>query len=161
MPAEIPAIKLQAVVISLYPDTNTACEGICPGNMYPKDRGVILVEQTLSEENSVALNQRAIEVGKEIQVEFIYSCRPAKIRMIPASAAGDRGQGNSSGISAAPTFAKPIPRENGYFLYEFVNTLVENKMESILSGLEVGSRFTTTIHYSPPMISIGEYDVIY
>ena len=152
-----PTIDLEATVISLSPDTNIECENKCPGYQYPKDTGVIRIDKIISGNYQ---ELKGIEEGSEITIEFDYSSRPAKIRMIPALEAPTSNSPEEP-VSHIPTFAEPIPRENGYFIYIIETNLVDEETETILSGLEVGSKFRATINYcSPIMISVGKYEII-
>jgi hypothetical protein len=122
-----------------------------------KDTGVIRIDKIISGNYQ---ELKGIEEGSEITIEFDYSSRPAKIRMIPAL---EEPTSNSpeEPVSHIPTFAEPIPRENGYFIYNIETNLVVGEIEIILPGLEVGSKFRATISYcSPNMISVGKYEII-
>lgn len=153
---QCPTINLEATVISLSPDTNIECENKCPGYQYPKDTGVIRIDKIISGNYQ---KLKGIEEGSEITVQFDYSSRPAKIRMIPVSE--EPSNSPEEPVSHVPTFAEPIPRENGYFIYNIETNLVGEETEIILPGLKVGSKFRATINYcSPDMISVGKYEII-
>jgi len=156
---QCPTINLEATIVSLSPDTNIECENKCPGYQYPKDTGVIRIDKIISIDNSANWELKGIEEGSEITIEFDYSSRPAKIRMIPALE--ETSNSPEEPVSHVPTFAEPIPRENGYFIYNIETNLVGEEIEIILPGLEVGSKFRATINYcSPDMISVGKYEII-
>ena len=150
-------INLEATIVSLSPDTNIECENKCPGYQYPKDTGVIRIDKIISGNYQ---ELKGIEEGSEVTIEFDYSSRPAKIRTIPAL---EEPTSNSpeEPVSHIPTFAEPIPRENGYFIYYIETNLVVGEIEIILPGLEIGFKFRATISYcSPNMISVGKYEII-
>ena len=161
MMAKVPTISLGATVVSLSTDTNIECEGKCPGNVYPKDKGVIRIDKILSINNPYNWELEGVEEGNEVQIELYYSSRPAKVKRIPASARAKTAGDNSSSVSGVPTFAKPIPKEDGYFIYEFETTLLDKETETILPGLKVGSKLSATISYSSPtMITVYQYQII-
>ena len=148
---QVPTIKLEATVISLSLDTNIECEGKCPGYEYPKDTGVIRIDKIISMDNPYNWNLDEIKEGNEITVQFDYSARPAKIKMVPVSSVDTH----------IPTFAKPIPKEDGYFVYVIESTSVKEETEEILPALNVKSKFRAIISYSSPTrISVGKYEII-
>lgn len=157
--AKVPTIDLEATVVSIFKDTNIACEGKCPGYQYPKDKGTIRIDKIISIDNPDNFEIEGIEEGNEIQVEFYYSAQPAKIRKLPSPPA-ETGPANTT-VSHTPMFANPIPKEDGYFIYEFESTLATEETETVLPGLEEGSKFSATISYlSSDRISIAEYQII-
>jgi outer membrane murein-binding lipoprotein Lpp len=157
---QVPTIKLEATVISLSLDTNIECEEKCPGSEYPRDTGVIRIDRIISVENPNNWDLDEIKEGNEITIEFDYSARPAKIRIVPVPKENDPASSETP-ISHVPTFANPIPKEDGYFVYVIESPLVAEESETILPGLDVGLKFTGTIGYSSPTkISIGKYEII-
>lgn len=159
--AKYPTIDLEATVVSLSPDTNIECENECPGYQYPKDTGVIEINKIISIDNPNNWELKGIEEDGEITAQFHYSSRPAKIRMIPALNKLQRLIKPETLVSHVPTFAKPIPKEDGYFIYSIESTLVDEETETILPGLKVDSKFRATISYSSPgMISVSQYEII-
>lgn len=156
--ARAPIVILEATVISLSPDTNIACEGVCPGYEYPIDTGVIKIDKIISIDNPYNSTLIGIEEGNEIQVSFFFSSRSAKIRVIPAPEAGSVPP--ETPVAHVLTSAKPIPKENGYFIYESESPSVTEVTETVLPGLEVGSKFKATGSIMQGTILIGEYELI-
>ena len=159
---KVPTIDIEATVISLSLDTNIECEGKCPGYEYPKDTGVIKIDNILSIHNPNNWELKGIKEGNEIKVKFDYSARPAKIRMVPTGRTSTSlVPASETSVSHIPTFAKPIPKEDGYFVYVIESTLVTEDTETILPGLDSGSKFKATVSYSSPIrISVGKYEII-
>lgn len=159
---KVPTIDIEATVISLSLDTNIECEGKYPGYEYPKDTGVIKIDNILSIHNPNNWELKGIKEGNEIKVKFDYSARPAKIRMVPAGKTSTSSvPASETPISHIPTFAKPIPKEDGYFMYVIESTLTTEETETILPGLDSGSKFKATVSYSSPTrISVGKYKII-
>lgn len=154
---KVPTIEIEATVISLSLDTKIEGEEKYPGYEYPKDAGVIKIDNILAIHNPNNWELKGIKEGNEVTVKFDYSARPAKIRIVPAGKTPPAGE---TPVSHVPTFAKPIPKENGYFVYVIESTLVTEETETVLPGLDSGSKFKATVSYSSPTrISVGKYEI--
>lgn len=160
--AELPSIELEATVLSLSIDENIECENVCPAYEYPKDTGVVRIDRIISTNygDTGLESLEGMEEGGEITIQFQYSSRQAKIRLVPKSEEPITG-GPDTPVSHTPSSAYPVPIEDDYFVYTHESTLAEEETETILPGLEVGDKFRATLNYIfSDMIVVGKYEVI-
>lgn len=158
--AKLPTIELEGTIISLSFIPIRECKEDCPpGYVYPPrfDEGVIRVDRIIAIDNPHGWELEGFRVGNEIQVEFDFGVRPAKIRYIPA-----RASTPSSDISTASHILPvAIPTEDGYLIYTIETTLVSSEIDVILLGLEVGVAFRAKIDYRSAYRGIiGEYIIV-
>jgi len=159
--AEAPHFIVEATVVFLSLDDNVACEGICPAYEYPIDTGIIRIDN-LSFEDDAPMSLEGIEEGENLSIRFGFSARPTKIRRTP-SANQTTSDLPDIPTSGRPAFADPVHKEDGYFVYVFESTLVTVETETVLPGLDVGSRFTATVWYGDGVIqdsAVGEYELL-
>jgi len=160
--AELPSVDLEATVVSLNTDENVECEGVCPAYEYPKDTGVVRIDKIISTNygDTGLESLEGIKEGGEIAVQFQYSARPAIFRLIPAPEQPAPTDPETP-VSHVPSSARPAPVEDGYFVYAHESGIVEEETDTILPGLEVGSKFRATINYiSSNMIVVSRYEVM-
>lgn len=123
----------------------------------PRDTGVVKIDKINSISSDFDWVSAGIEEGKEITVQFQYSARPAKIRQVFDPEA-PVGSGNESTVSATISFTK----EDGYFVFSTKSGTIPEDTETILPGLEEGSKFKATGWYGYggiQGIAIGEYEI--
>jgi hypothetical protein len=158
--AKLPTIELEGTIVSLSFIPIRECEEDCPsGYVYPPrfDEGVIRVDRIIAIDNPYGWELEGFRVGNEIQVEFEFSARPAKIRYMLA-----RKSTPSSDISTASHgLPAAIPMEDGYLIFTVETTLVSKETDVILPGLEVGVTFRAKIDYRSAYKGvIGKYIII-
>ena len=158
--AKLPTIELEGTIVSLSFTPIRECKEDCPsGYVYPPrfDEGVIRVDRIIAIDNPYGWELEGFRVGNEIQVEFDFGARPAKIRYMPA-----RKSTPSSDISTASHgLPAAIPMEDGDLIFTVETTLVSKETDVILPGLEVGVTFHAKIDYRSEYKGvIGEYIII-
>ncbi|MBA7694018.1 hypothetical protein ES703_102618 [subsurface metagenome] len=150
----LPNIEFEGTVVSLSL-VGGAEEG---GDITrPRDTGVVRIDKINSISSDFDWVLAGIEEGKEVTIQFQYSARPAKIKMIPDPEA-PVSSGNEGVVSAILSFTK----ENSYLVYSTKSGTITEETETILSGLEEGSKFKATGWYYGGIqgITIGEYEII-
>ena len=146
--AQSPTVVLIDTVVSLsrnsdVPDIN--------------DTAVIRIDAISSIDNPFGWELEGLQEGNDIQVGFTYTSRPARIRVLPVSERTGTAGGDQQTVHFDLASEKSGRIEGGFLVYEYQHSSVEQVTETVLPGLEVGSKFATTISYSSPTrISVGE-----
>ncbi len=142
MIALAPYADIEATVISLSLDES--------GNYYegdeltdaPDDSAIVRIDKIVETGGSHEFNWTSvgIEEGKEVSLGFRYTARPAKIITV----VGQTTQtGDTISHDIVPT---EITFENGYFVFKINGN---SETETILSGLEEGTKFKARIWHVP------------
>lgn len=157
--AKLPDYTINATVISLFPDLNDECLEKCPGYEFPKDRAILRIDKIISISNPDQVGGEGFVESSEIEVGFLYSSRPAKIIYLQSLSAGNTPPQETS-VSSTPSFARPIPIENGYLIYT-IETSKPAQLEIVLPGLQQGSKIYAVISLETPSKGfIAQYRVI-
>lgn len=158
-PVPTARVNLEATILSLHLDYNDDCAEKCPGTQYPKDYAIVRldsIEVIEDPENIIKW-----KVGDEITANFAYSARPAKLLRDPQLDVTLEQNPNAVASYEIP-LSKPIPIENGYFIYY---SQISKEKETTLSGLKVGNKFRASIsaikfRFNPENVEIGQYTII-
>ncbi len=157
-------ISFEATVISLDNSTTDATID-----------ALIRIDKIVSVENPDNLNLSEIYEGVEANAFFPYTTGPAKLRrdIPPTCRPGEvfklgscviEGCEGPGCTASSPIYEETIEMEDGYIVYHLAK-YTDEVTETILPGLEVGSKFKTTIKYYKRyseyyLISIGGYEII-
>lgn len=147
----LPHIEFEGTVVSL-----SFVGGVEEGGdiTRPRDTGIVKIDKINSISSDFDWVSAGIEEGKEITIQFQYSARPAKIRQVFDSEA-PTSPGNETPVSATLSFTK----ENDYFVYSTKSGTITKETETILPGLENGSKFKTRL-WMTSEINVGKYQII-
>lgn len=152
--AKIPTVDLEATIITLSIDADEDnCAGRCPGSKYPQDNAVIKVNKI--DDSNDPQGTVSLAVEDEISVKFRYSARPAKLVRDPILDEQPTSDDPRTPSGYTNPLTKPIPIEEGYFIYYLP---IQKNAEKTLPGLEVGNQIKLTGYYS--LNDIGEYELI-
>jgi hypothetical protein len=110
-----------------------------------------------------------LQVGQEVQTQFVLTARPAKVRYVPAG--GSEGiepmQYTESGagemvehpvVSGEAVF-NPISREGQYYVFTTNIGDYAAPVETVLPGLDAGARFRARIRYDG-ILYVEEYELV-
>ncbi len=149
--APLPTVNIEATVISLALDLDElGCANRCLGTDYPRDRAMIRIDSL----NQVNDPQQTIGLrnGDIIEVKFNYSAHPA--RLVRVQQVDQRGPNGT--ISHTTFLGRPIPIENGFFIY---GVLGAGQAEVMLPGLQVDNQIQ--VNAFNPVIGINQYEIIH
>ena len=147
--AQSPTVVLIATVVSLSRNSDV------------NDTAIVRIDDISSIDNPFGWELVGIQEGNDIQVGFTYTSRPAIIRVLPVPERTETAGGDQQTVHFDLASAGSGPVEGGYLIYEYQHSSVEQVTETVLPGLEVGSRFAASISYSSPTrISVGEYEIV-
>jgi len=160
--AMMPIYEVEATVISLSPDLNRECEEKCPGYEYPIDRGIIRVDKIISIYNPDNVGGNGYNEGDLIDVRFLYSARPARIIYFPSSASTNQESlPPEMPVSSNASFAEPIPKSGGYFIFSIEISAVNQQKETVLPGLQKDSKINVAVSLENSSKGIvTEYEII-
>ncbi len=164
--------EIEATILSLRQyDYCSYREGIyseeCSVDTNPSDSATILVDSILEYNRNSRSQFLPLSQGMELEAQFVYSSRPAKvvhipIVAVPAEPSESRVESESEGV--LPKAQKPgdssVPRENGLYIYTVWSGRFAEEYETILPGLSVGDKINVEISYSDFGISLHEYEII-
>lgn len=150
--ALLPYIEFEASVISLSLDES--------GNYYeggqlvsaPSDAAIIRIDKIVGTGGSYNFDWASVgvEKGKNVSMGFKYTIRPTKIITV----VGKTTQADDAvSRDIVPT---KVVFENNYFVFRENGN---SETETILPGLQVGSRFKTKL-WNTSEIKIGKYEII-
>ena len=152
--AKIPTVDLEATIITLSIDSDEdKFAGRCPGSKYPQDSAVIKVNKIDNSNDPQGTVSLAVE--DEISVKFRYSARPAKLLRDPVLNEQPTSDDPETPSGYTNSLTRPIPIEEGYFIYYLP---IRKESEKTLSGLKEGDQIKVTGYYS--LNGIGEYELI-
>jgi hypothetical protein len=133
-----PYVVFEGTVISLSLDGPGSYEDGAVIDSAPQDSAVVRIDRILETGGSYDFNWTAlgIEEGREVLLDFKYTARPARIITV----VGETIQsGDTVSHQVVPT---KITYEDGYFMFRIDGS---SHTETVLPGLEVGSRFRTKL----------------
>lgn len=136
------------------------------GSSIPGNKGTDYPKQKISEITR-------LEEGQNASVHFTLTTRPVKVRYVSVEPenGGLESQQTLSGDSdmtqtvthtvkpGGKTF-KPIPKENGYFVFTTKIVPYPEVSQKILLGLKTGDKFRANIKYDGTTVVICEYEII-
>jgi hypothetical protein len=136
-------------VDAIMADPGTAdkvSEGIASSSDSEED--VRTTEQNLGVDSPDEVKS-ALEVGQEVQAQFLLTTRPAVARWVPAIPEdNNREQAVSSEGAVAPgSEFQPIPLEDGRYVFTIGVSSSDQIEETVLPGLEAGDRFRAAVNY--------------
>jgi|GEM_PF-1758233 len=157
--ARLPVYTIEATVLSVSLDINQDCLEKCPGYEYPKDSAMLRIDKILLIDNPDNVGGKGFQEGSDINVQLLYSSRPAKI-IYKHSNSGLQNVSPDTPALSIPSFAQPIPFDNGYFVFT-VDQSVQTESPVVLPGLQPGSKLRTAISLETPTKgTIAEYEII-
>ena len=147
MPAAVPTVDLEATVVSI--------------SFGSTDTGRIRIERIISTDNPYNWELKGVQGGSTIQVQFLYSARPAIIRRLPQRSREGADPDSETTVSGTTFSTESITVEDGYLVFEFEGSPGSEVIETTLPGLEAATKFRAVVSYSSPTrISIGEYKTL-
>ena len=113
-----------------------------------REEDVRTTEQNLGVDSSDEIKS-PVEVGQEVQAQFLLTTRPAVARWIPAIPEdNNREQAESSESAVAPASGfRPIPLEDGRYVFTIGVSSSDQIEEVVLPGLKAGDRFRAAVNY--------------
>lgn len=150
--AMAPYVEFEATVISL---SLKAPKGYYEGNeiyRIPQDSAVIRIDKIIETGGSSSADWSSIgvEEGKEVSLDFKYTVRPTKIITLVGETT------ESGGIVSHQIVPTTITFENNYFVFRKDGS---SETETILPGLQEGSKFKTTLWETFEVI-VEKYEII-
>jgi len=147
-----PYVDFEATVISVSLDESG---NYLEGNEIvsaPRDSAVVRIDKIVETGGSYNFDWASIgvEEGKEVTLDFKYTARLTKIITVVGETTQD---GDTVSHQIVPT---KITFENGYFVFR-VNG--NSETETILSGLQEGSKFKTKL-WKTFEVKVEKYEVI-
>ena len=147
-----PYIEFEASVISLSLDKS---RNYYEGEQLvsaPSDAAVIRIDKIVGTGGSSNFDWASVgvEKGKSVSLDFKYTVRPTKIITLVGKTTHSRDTVSHSIVPTKITF------ENNYFVFREDGS---SETETILPGLQVGSKFKTKL-WSTFEIKVGQYQII-
>lgn len=161
---QLPRAQVRATVVSLTSDTNISCEGTCPPHEYPRDTGVLRIDEVKEVTNPSNITLSGIEAGRVIAVEFAYSARPAKIHPVVSgevTTSPDEGDDGVVSKQTNPETLKPITKVDGYYIFPVESAQALEEEDTLLPGLQVGTTIETTLDIGwVNGVLVGNYTIV-
>lgn len=140
-----------------------------PGEAEPPPGGRTTSGNTGSGQQPEKAKYAPLRTGEEVQTLFLLTTRPAKVRSAPIAGAqaaeparppeGDAQTTIGRQIQPGEAVFKPIPREGDHFVFYPKLTDSSSAGETVLPGLEIGSRFRAEIRFNGTLY-VEEYEVL-
>jgi len=151
--AMCPYIDIEATVVSLSLESP---EGYYEDGKLiraPLDSAVVRIDKVYERGGDGLFDWASlgIEEGKDVELEFKYSVRPAKIVTVVGRTIHSGRVVSHVGAPAENTF------EDGYFVFREDGSA---EAETILPGLQAGSRFRTKL-WKTFEVKVGQYEVVH
>jgi len=148
----LPYIEFEAIVISLSLDKS---RNYYEGEQLvsaPNDGAVIRIDKIVGTGGSSNFDWASVGVGKgkKVSLDFKYTVRPTKIITLVGKTTQS---GDIVSHNIVPT---KITFENNYFVFREDGN---SETETILPGLQVGSKFKTKL-WNTFEIKVGQYQII-
>jgi hypothetical protein len=140
---------------------------------YPNDSGIVKIEKIESYLSYPKKNYKDLEEGKNVFTHFLLTARPVKIKYvtvyIPKGMKDSFSEINlESSNQKSNKIFKPIPKENGYFVFTtkvFYQEIESDYLpsektlnEKFLPGLKEGDKFKARIYYNGTLY-VNEYEI--
>ena len=181
---EMTILSISQTDVCPYPEEE------CPILPYPNDWGLVRIDEILSEqtapveEGSATVNEGgedsprstepnqgidnptreqtpSLQVGQEVQAQFLYTTRPAIVRRVPVLPEDnnlERADAPPTDPPPIPTF-QPLPQQDDHFVFIIGSTTSANVEDIRLPGLAVGDSIRAVTRFDGTL-RVYEYELL-
>ncbi len=164
------SITMEATVLTLAKtDSCLKNEEVCSTDTVPRDYAKIRINKIVNYNQNSEVKYNSLEEGQEVDVRFIYSARPAKLRCmsLPPEQQGSSSeeQSNEKRVPQKLTDSEieklnSVPKENGFYIYTYYTAQCPE--EKVLVGVSEGNKIRFTLEYSGDLgnLHVKDYEVV-